>query len=271
MPAEQGARTGALVPIGGNEDRKGDKTVLKAVLETTGVAAPRVAVVTAASQVPGSQWNEYEKAFGNLGAEAVWLDVRDRAAASSDAVLDEVRRAHVLFMTGGDQERLTGLLHGTALHRLASARYRDEGLTIAGTSAGASAIAAWMPCAVEVQGAGLELCGQEIPQGLAFVSGIVIDQHFTQRDRLSRLIGFACSRGGLLGFGIDEDTAMVMRPGSLHVVGQGTVTAVDCRMAAPGGSQAKVPSLRNVALYTMRTGARIEAGPDDGGLSRLLP
>lgn len=271
MRSERGARTGALLPIGGNEDRKGDMDVLRAVLQTvpSSVGRPRVAVMTAASQVANKQWDDYERAFGQLGAEPVWLDVRDRAGADADRVLDEVRRAHVFFMTGGDQERLTALVHGTALHRLVSERHRDDALTIAGTSAGASAIAAYMPCSVEVEGAALELCDHDMPHGLGFVSDVVIDQHFSQRERLARLIGFACSQGGLLGLGIDEDTAVVLRPGSLEVVGKGTVTVVDCRTAARSSPEAKVPSLRNLSLHTLRTGTRIDA--DDGDLVGLLP
>lgn len=68
--------------------------------------------------------------------------------------------------------------------------------------------------------------------GLGFVSAAVIDQHFSERGRLGRLLSVLAQHPTLLGVGIDEDTALVIERGqSLEVVGSGAVTIVDPRQS----------------------------------------
>lgn len=284
MPPET-HRAGPLIAIGGNEDRTHDRDVLDQTLRAAArshQAAPRVAVLTAASGEPEQQWQTYDKAFRALGGEPAWLDIRDRAGAADAASLELITRADLLFMTGGDQERLTRLLSGSPAHRLMLRRQREQGLAIAGTSAGASAIGTLMPgCDIaEDTGTVLELSDEDIPQGLGFLRGVVIDQHFSQRRRLARLINLASRQGGLAGMGIDEDTAAIIGPGpTLSVVGSGSVTLVDCRTAQRSRSDQPLLSLRDLRLHRLRAGARLEphAGGDAAGtpggrdFSVLLP
>jgi cyanophycinase len=271
-----GRRTGALIAIGGNEDRTQRREVLKESLRAlpdTAVRPPCVAVLTAASLEPVRQWKAYREAYGALGGQAVWLDVRSRADAEAAATLDDLRAADLLFMTGGDQERLVRLLNGTAAHRLIVQRHRDEGLAIAGTSAGASALGALMPGGkVSEDGAELDLNNDPMPYGLALIPGLVIDQHFAQRRRLARLISLASRQGGLIGVGIDEDTAAIIRPGpSLRVVGKGAVTLVDCRSAQRSGVGQDVASLRRVSFHRAASGVTLEPRGGGTGFAALLP
>lgn len=270
-------RSGALIAIGGNEDRTGDKAVLRAALGTLSVAgAPSVAVLTAASAEPGRMWETYRPAFEALGARPAWLDIRSRADAEAAPQMERLARVDLVFMTGGDQERLARLLHGTASHRLLLRRQRDDGLAIAGTSAGASVLGTLMPggSASEDSPRVLDLSDAPIPRGLGFVAGVVIDQHFTQRRRLARLMDLSSRQGGLVGLGIDEDTAAIIRPGvAMTVVGSGSVTLIDCRHAHARGSQAPVVSLRQVSLHRGRAGAVFPARPGGDGrqMANLLP
>lgn len=270
-------RSGALVAIGGNEDRTRDKQVLKAALAAAqGSQPPAVGVLTAASRVPDQQWTTYRQAFEDLGAEAGWLDIRTRADAESPQTLERLARLDLLFITGGDQERLARLLHGSAMHRLLLRRQRDDGLVVAGTSAGASILGAWMPGggADEDSATPLDLSHDPIPRGLALLPGAVIDQHFTQRRRLARLIDLCSRGGGLVGLGIDEDTAAIIRPGeSLAVVGSGSVTLVDGRAAHAVGPGEPVVSLRALNLHRGRAGAvfQARAAAAATGLAALLP
>lgn len=284
MPHET-SRVGTLIAIGGNEGRTHDLDVLNHTLQAAvriDPRPPRVAVLTAASGEPERQWQTYAQAFRTLGGEPAWLDIRDRGGAADAAALECIASADLLFMTGGDQERLARLVNGSPAHRLMLRRQREEGLAIAGTSAGASAIGTLMPgCDIaEDSGTVLELPDAPIPQGLGFLRGIVIDQHFSQRRRLARLINLASRQGRLAGMGIDEDTAAIIQPGpTLSVVGSGSITLVDCRTAQRSRTDEPLLSLRDLRLHRLRAGATLTARADTdasstpGGLdfSVLLP
>jgi cyanophycinase len=270
-------RSGALVAIGGNEDRTNDKAVLKAALDAVVRAGtPSVAVITAASREPQSQWRTYRQAFEALHAHAQWLDIRDRSDAGCPKRLEQLAGVDLVFMTGGDQNRLASLLHGTAAHRLLMRRQRDHGLVVAGTSAGASVLGAWMPgsSAKEDSATVLDLSDAPLARGLAFLPGVVIDQHFAQRRRLARLMDLSSRYGGLIGIGVDEDTAAVIRPDvSLTVIGSGSVTLIDCRNAHARGKHEPVVSLHHVSLHRAKAGAVLAARPAAAGtgFAALLP
>ena len=270
-------RSGALVAIGGNEDKSHGKEVLKAALAAVdGAAAPSVGVLTTASGEPGRQWETYRDAFEGLGASACWVDIRSRADADAPQRLEQLAKVQLLFITGGDQERLARQLHGSATHRVLARRQRDDGLVIGGTSAGASILGAWMPGgnASEESATPLDLSDDPIPCGLGLIPGVVIDQHFTQRRRLARLMDLASRHGGRIGMGIDEDTAAIVRLGdSLTVVGSGSVTLIDCRTAHAVGKAQPVVSLRHVAFHRGSSGAtfKARAGAAPQTFAALLP
>ena len=268
-------RNGALIAIGGNEDRTHGKEVLKAALAAAEAGQPpTVGVLTTASREPARLWQTYREAFEALGADVGWLDVRCRADAECPRRLEQLAKVDLLFMTGGDQERLARLLHGTAVHRLLVHRQRDDRLAVAGTSAGASILGTWMPGgdADEESATALDLSHDPIPRGLGLLPGVVIDQHFTQRRRLARLMDLSSRHGGLIGIGIDEDTAAIIRLGeSMAVVGAGSVTLVDCRTAHAVGKGEAVVSLRHVNFHRGCAGAVFKARRAELSLAALLP
>jgi cyanophycinase len=70
----------------------------------------------------------------------------------------------------------------------------------------------------------------QIAAGLGFMRRAVIDQHFSERLRLSRLLNIVAQHPYLLGCGIDEDAALIVEPGAgLEVIGDGAVTILDGR------------------------------------------
>ena len=129
-------------------------------------------------------------------------------------------------MTGGNQLRLSMVVAGTRLGAALLDAHR-RGAVVGGTSAGASALSAHM---VAFGGPG-EVPKQRLAHmsaGLGLLPGAVIDQHFSQRNRLGRLLLLVAESPSQLGIGIDEDTAAVISPdGVLEVLGKGTVTVVD--------------------------------------------
>lgn len=256
---------GMLVAIGGNEDKTDQRRVLKAAMRAmvppAGDDLPRVAVLTAASGEPERQWRSYCPAFEALGLRVDWLDLRSHDDAQDEQATAVLAGAQLLFITGGDQLRLMRVLDGSACHRAILDRHRRHGLAIAGTSAGASVMGARMPGGTDEEQAQVHALfgpAPPAPHGLALLEGAVIDQHFTQRHRLARLLDLVSQGEGAWGLGIDEDTAAVISPdGGLRVVGQGTVTLIDARGARRSGDTGPHVRLHGVAFERAIAGASL--------------
>jgi len=256
---------GHLVIIGGAEDREGDKPILTRVVELAQRPDPTVIVLTAASAQPEEMWATYDQAFGDLGVgRRVWFDLSAREAANDPQVAQAILDADVVFMTGGDQKRLLSVVGGTPVDCALQAGVRERGLCVAGTSAGASAMSDYMPATASNE----PLPSRDmvtLAAGLGLLQRVVIDQHFSERQRLGRLLSVIAQNPALLGVGIDEDTALVIAPGSsIEVIGEGAVTVADgsrmrCNFLEVKRREAL--QLENVALHLLPSGTRLERPP----------
>jgi len=219
-------RAGALVIIGGAEDREDEAEVLREFVRLAGGARSRLAIISVASDAPQEVAGIYETTFRRLGArQASALDVRSRAEANDDDAVAAIEAATGVFFTGGNQLRITRLLGGTRLDTALHRRH-EEGLVVAGTSAGAA-----MMSSVMIVGSAptmtLRAGVVELGSGLGFLPGVLIDQHFEQRGRLRRLLAAIAQHPHELGLGIDEDTAVVVDGHAFEVFGSGSATVVD--------------------------------------------
>src|SRR6056297_2008780 len=105
---------GPLVAIGGAEEKSKEAAILKRVVALSGLPAPVIAVVTTASAIPDEVFEGYDAAFAALGAsEVTHVRVRDRKDAEDERFLAMIRRADVIFISGGDQMRLTNIFGGS--------------------------------------------------------------------------------------------------------------------------------------------------------------
>ncbi len=217
---------GQLVIIGGAEDKEGDCKVLREFVRRAGGVNANIVVMTVATEMPREVGENYIRVFERLGAADVRIvDTVQREDASSSTYLEAVQKATGVFFTGGDQSRITSILKDTELHAAIHQRYQ-EGIVIGGTSAGA----AMMPDVMIVEGdseTNPRVNVVEMGPGMGFLPGIVVDQHFLQRGRLGRLLSALAQQPAVLGFGIDENTAVVIQDNKFEVVGEGAVTVVD--------------------------------------------
>jgi cyanophycinase len=215
-----------LVIIGGAEDRDGDSQILREFVRRAGGTKAKIVIMTAATELPRDVGEDYIRVFKRLGAEDVRIiDTETREDASSSTALEAVEKSTGVFFTGGDQARITSIIKDTELDVAIHRRF-SEGIVVAGTSAGAAV----MPDKMIVGGDSQTNARPEIVEmgpGLGFLPGVVIDQHFSQRGRLGRLITALIKEPAVLGFGIDENTAMVVTDSQIEVIGQGSVTIVD--------------------------------------------
>ncbi|WP_088889089.1 cyanophycinase [Leptolyngbya ohadii] len=217
---------GPLVIVGGAEDRDGECLVLREFVRLAGGMKAYIAVMTAATSMPEEVGGDYIRIFERLGAERVdVVRTESRKDAEQEDALRVIEQATGIFFTGGDQSRIVDFIKGTLLDKAIHRRH-EEGVVIGGTSAGA----AMMPDEMIVGGASVSnptVDAVQLGPGMGFLPGIAIDQHFAQRGRLGRLLAALVQKPAVLGIGIDEDTAIIVKGDEFRVVGQGAITVVD--------------------------------------------
>jgi cyanophycinase len=218
---------GILFAIGGAEAKLRRRTVLEAFIAAAGASDARIAVVSSASSLGAEVVEVYTRVFTSLGARRVTpLRPESRAQAHDPDLVDELGKVSAIFMTGGNQLKLSSLITGTPFGDAIQEAYQ-RGVAVGGTSAGASIMAEHM-IAFGVGGSTPKQRMSQLSAGLGLLRGVVIDQHFEQRNRYGRLLSLIAQSPSLLGLGIDEDTAAVIHEGSrLEVIGRGAVTVVD--------------------------------------------
>jgi cyanophycinase len=213
--------------IGGAEDKLRDKVILGKFIALAGGPDARIVVISTASSLGDMATELYRHLFGDLGCSQVTgLRPLTREEANDPKSAAALDRATGIFLTGGNQLRLSSVVGGTALGAAILAAY-ERGAVIAGTSAGASAVSTHM-VAFGASGATPKHRMAQISAGLGLLRNVVVDQHFEQRTRLGRLLAVVAQSPSLVGLGLDEDTAaLVHADQTLEVLGRGAVTIVD--------------------------------------------
>jgi cyanophycinase len=226
-PSELEQRTrGQLVIIGGHEDKKEEKLILRYLAERVGSGALVVSAV--ASSEPDEMWRDYESVFRGLGVRHVRrLSIESRADAESAKSLRVLQDATAVFLTGGDQLRITSMVGDTPVYSRILEIYQNGG-TIAGTSAGASVMSETMLVRGGQNGSHRIGPDLQLAPGFGFAKDMVIDQHFAERGRVGRLFGVVAQNPRILGIGIDENTAIVLNGTTdFRVIGESAVYVVD--------------------------------------------
>jgi len=225
-PLPAGAERGYIVPIGGAEEKLRDREVLDRFVEICGGREARIAVIPTASQMDDTG-DRYRSLFMEIGvAHADVLPFMDRADCEDRDKLDAIEQADGVFMTGGNQLRLSTILGGTRVAQTIRRR-NAAGMHVAGTSAGAAFVPEHMLAGGDT---GATPRGEmaTLAPGLGLTNRFIIDQHFRERDRLGRLLSALAYNPFAIGIGLDEDTAAFIAPDdTLQVVGSGGITIVD--------------------------------------------
>jgi cyanophycinase len=218
---------GTVIVIGGAEDKVRDRVILGRFVALAGGPKAQIAVISSASALGPEAGQRYREIFTELGAAEVRpLHAVTRMQANDESAAGIVRGATGIFLTGGNQLRLSSMIGGTRLADAIMARFK-AGAVVAGTSAGASAVSSHM-IAFGASGATPKHRMAQIAAGLGLLPGVIVDQHFQQRNRLGRLLSLIAQNPSLLGLGVDEDTAGVVGPDQvMEVIGRGSITVVD--------------------------------------------
>ncbi len=256
------APLGTLVVLGGGDDDP-LLTLLADLLPDRN--APIEVFTTATRRQPARTAAAYAHAWHQRGCPHVrHLQVNEEHPADDPATLLRLRRAAVVFMSGGDQERITDFLLGTEFLAILRHKYQHEaGFIVAGTSAGASALAEYM--LVDGHGWRSLLGGRiEVKPGLGLLPGVLLDQHFAERGRYPRLMHAVLAQPSLLGIGLSEETGLVIGPGGqpLRVFGEEAVVVVDAAAVShnnlPGLAAGAVISGHGLRLHLLVAGQQLD-------------
>ena len=220
------ATRGFIVPVGGAEEKIGDVAILRRFAALCGGENGRIAIIPTASEL-AETGSRYEELFHSLGVKvARSLPIASRADCERREWLDVLHEVEGVFLTGGNQLRLSTMIGGTRVAKAIRER-NQEGMHVAGTSAGAAFLCEHM-IAFGREGASPRAKIVTLAPGLGLTNRIIIDQHFRQRDRLGRLLSALAYNPFAIGIGLDENTAAFIGPDeTLEVVGGGALTIVD--------------------------------------------
>jgi len=222
-------RPGQLVIIGGAEDRVGGTVILRRFRDLCGGENARIAVLGTATRIPIEVGHDYIQAFRAIGVgEVVMLPLASRYEANSVETIKILEEVDGVFFTGGDQQRISAIVGGSRVGAWLHQKF-EQGLVIAGTSAGAAMMSSIMILGGSARATSTSAVS--LGPGLGFLPGVVIDMHFSERRRLPRLLAAVARFPHDLGIGIDEDTALIVDGNRLEILGAGTVTIIDASEA----------------------------------------
>lgn len=248
---------GHLIIIGGAEDKVGESIILRQAQQMMS-GNEKLTVLTTATEKPQEVGRDYLNVFTRLGIKNIQiLNINTREEANDDQRCDMLRTSKCVFMTGGDQLRITSILGGTKAYTDLKNLYASGGI-IMGTSAGASVMSSTMV----VQGDNNEparKCTLKMAPGLGFFHGAIIDQHFDQRGRFGRLLCGVAENPDVLGIGIDEDTAIKVFP-DMHfeIIGTNAVTIIDGQTIKSSNvselSPNEILAITGVTVHALPTG-----------------
>jgi cyanophycinase len=225
-PVNDGNSRGYIIPIGGGEEKQCNPVILEKFVAISGGRNANIVVLPTASRLEDTG-PLYQKIFGGLGARNVtFIPISSREDCNNPEFAERCENASGIFITGGNQLRLSTILGGTNVAQTIR-RVNARGVPIAGTSAGASIMSEHMMAGGHGD-KGPREGGAVLAPGLGLTNAAVIDQHFSERNRLGRLLSAIALNPFLLGIGIDENTAAFIGPDNVaEIVGSGTVTVVN--------------------------------------------
>ncbi|HUR83011.1 MAG TPA: cyanophycinase [Thermoanaerobaculia bacterium] len=250
---------GHLLLIGGNEDKDAKSmTILPYFVKMCGGASARIIVCGTPSEKVEEKERTYRELFEKIGvAEVMEPDITSRRDGADEELLNMVKRATGVFITGGDQLRLTAIIAGTPFGDELARRVFEEGLVAGGTSAGAAAMSSTMFVSGNSKGS-VRRSAVSLGPGLGYWRDTVIDTHFAQRGRVSRMLVVFAQNPQVLGVGIDEDTAIDVQPGlRFDVIGSGAVFVFDgtvTHSSAPEAGNDDIIAMTDSAMHVLPDG-----------------
>lgn len=264
-------KNNAIFVIGGAEDKVHGREILYTFFQRAGGRTAHIGIIPCASRDPVAISTRYRQIFEDMGAKAIEvMDIRDRTQSEDPTWKVSLEHCTGIFMTGGDQVRLCGLLADTPLVEQIRRRSQLGEITLAGTSAGA-AVMGYHMIAGGGSGESPNRSLVDMAVGLGIIPEVIVDQHFHNRNRMGRLMSAIAIQPDRLGIGIDEDTcAMFQGNGVFKVIGKGTVTVVN-----PAGvthtNEPDVDATQPLSIHGLQVHVLVHGDSYDLRHSRVIP
>jgi cyanophycinase len=218
---------GSLFIIGGGSR---PAELVKRMIEEAGLPEKGyVVILPMASSVPDSAILWSGEQFYEHGVQNVAGFNFKHNEPAKEAWLDSLRNASLIYISGGDQNKFMEIAGGTEIAAAISDAY-TSGALVAGTSAGAAVMSRLMITGNELRNPeytstfrSIESKNLELSNGLGFIKSAIIDQHFIWRSRHNRLFTAVIENPEMMGIGIDESTAILVKGNQAEVVGSAQV------------------------------------------------
>ena len=255
------ADRGFIIPIGGAVSKRKNPIILEKFVKLCGGDMAVITVIPTATKLE-ENGEIFTNLFTEMGASDVFsIDIKKRSDCSNENYLSKLMKSTGVFISGGNQLRLSTILGGTPVAK-AIRRLNADGVHVAGTSAGAAIMPEHMISGGRSGGTPTPKSVSLSP-GLGLTNSVVIDQHFRQRDRLGRLLAAIAYSPFLTGVGIDENTAIFIDPdNTFSVEGSGAVTIVDpSKMNATSASTAgrnDAINITDIKLHILASGSKYD-------------
>src|SRR5437867_8482760 len=166
--------------------------------------------------------------FRDFGAtDITLLHTKDRKQADSEAFVRPLMAAKLVWFVGGRQWRLVDVYAHTRTQREVERVLERDGV-VAGSSAGASILSSYLVRGARENNFVMMAPGYE--EGFGLIKGVAIDQHMLTRNRQDDLEEVVARHPEVLGIGLDESTAIVVRGQELEVVGASKIAIHDGRI-----------------------------------------
>ena len=228
----------------------------KKLVELAGGESARIIIVPNAGGDPLESALAMKKDFEECGAGSVDYIICTRENCDEDSILTKFKGVTCIYISGGDQSRLTDTFNDTEFLGKIRKFYDDGGL-IAGNSAGATVMSEIMITGNEIKHpeakrafAYVQKGNIETVEGFGFIKKAIIDQHFIARKRHNRLLTLVLENPHLLGIGIDEGTAILVKPDdTFEVFGDYSVMIMDASTAA----NIRIDGKGNISVNDMKT------------------
>jgi cyanophycinase len=248
-----GPANGTLVIVGGGG---ADDSIIKRFIELAGGNDVPIIVIPTAegSEIYDENSGEADK-IRMLGATNVRvLHTTDRNIANSDSFVMPLINAKAVWFGGGRQWRLVDAYKNTLTEKMLW-KVIERGGVIGGTSAGAT-----------IQGSFLargdtknnQIMMGDHEEGFGFLKNVAIDQHVMARNRQFDMFDILKHRPELLGIGIDENTAIIVRGNQFEVIGESYVIVYDGTFWSREGSDLKNLPEKAELFYFLRNGDKYD-------------
>ncbi len=245
-----GNKNGTLIAIGGGQI--GDTEIMKEFRNLAGGDSAKIVVIPTAfvrnNEIDTLLLKRNFKEYGIPNFTI--LHTSDRSEANTEDFVKPIKEATGIYFTGGRHWRLADSYLNTKVHE-EMLKLLDRGGVIAGSSAGATIQGSYLARG-DTKNNQIMMGDHEV--GFGFISNITIDQHVLARNRQFDMFTILKNKPELLGIGIDESTAIVVKGDVLEVIGESYVLIYDQSFWSAEGSDLKQLPNKNQLFYFLESG-----------------